>query len=206
MHNTNCQNCTSLFFPPKSTAASHFSAQRKNLEPSNRQLIKPAAPIRKQNLPNPLNPLPPQILPPAPLRVGNGVAGRVADVPASTSRLLLVKDFLDLPPGHREAPTGSSVVTIPNDMRPGNLKSLGLLSFPGSGGLDYVVAELRVDPGVRHARLLFVLSGSATWAEKHLLRPDMPGRTSMYWGWKSDDVVCYDGKLWWVNLRRGLPA
>ncbi|OEL36568.1 hypothetical protein BAE44_0002413 [Dichanthelium oligosanthes] len=85
-----------------------------------------------------------------------------------------------------------------------NLKSLGLVSLPCSGGAEYIVAELRMDPGVHNASLVFFRSGAAAWAERKLTRPDMPGRTCLHWGWNSDNVIAHDGNLWWISLERGL--
>ncbi|KAL6842107.1 hypothetical protein ACP4OV_028086 [Aristida adscensionis] len=128
---------------------------------------------------------------------------RMALSPELASTLLLVRDFLPAASSaQRNAVTGRSVVRVP--ARVYDAKRIGLVSVPGTGGADFFVAELRVDAGVSHARLSSFRSGAARWTERHLPRPAMPGKTTAFWGWDTDDVVAHGAKLYWVNLRRGL--
>ncbi|CAN6342929.1 unnamed protein product [Urochloa humidicola] len=133
--------------------------------------------------------------------------------PDRTGCLLVVRGFVPTSAAAFDGIQGvksSAVLRVPDRPEPpamapiSSVKCLGLVSLPGSGGTDYVVAELRVDAGVPHAKLLYYRRGTDAWAEKDMPRPDVPGRTSLYWGWDPDSVVAHDGKLWWVNLRRGL--
>ncbi|CAN6347750.1 unnamed protein product [Urochloa humidicola] len=133
--------------------------------------------------------------------------------PDRTGCLLVVRGFVPTAAAAANASQGvasSAVLRVPDRPEPpamapiSSVKCLGLVSLPGSGGADYVVAELRVDAGIPHAKLLYFRHGADEWAEKDMPRPDVPGRTSLYWGWDPDSVVAHDGKLWWVNLQRGL--
>ncbi|KAF8661040.1 hypothetical protein HU200_057135 [Digitaria exilis] len=130
--------------------------------------------------------------------------------PQTASSLVLLRGFVPhVAAGQRDAQsTARSVVRIPDRPAPrvSCLKSLGLVSNPGTDGADYIVADLRVDPGIHYANLSFFRSGAAAWAEKKLARPEMPGRTCLHWGWNSDDVVSQGGKLWWIDLKRGLMS
>lgn len=125
--------------------------------------------------------------------------------------LLVARDFLrGAGPGEAIA---ASVVRVPDRDRPyqagiSNIKNTGLVSLPGSGGDDYVVAELCIsasddgdDDEDDRATLLFFRSRAESWIQKDLRCPFMSGRR---WMWSSHDVVAHDGKLWWVNLVWGL--
>ncbi|KAJ1265411.1 hypothetical protein BS78_08G074800 [Paspalum vaginatum] len=130
--------------------------------------------------------------------------------PQPASTLVLLRDFIpEVVPGEAdERCTARSVVRIPDredrGPRMASLKALGLLSLPGSGGAEYMVAELCVHSGVQYASLFCFRSGATAWTGHKLCRPDMPGRTSVYWGWDVDDVVAHDGNLWWISLKRGI--
>ncbi|KAF8657520.1 hypothetical protein HU200_060083 [Digitaria exilis] len=116
--------------------------------------------------------------------------------------LLVARDFLAAPgPGKALA---TSVVRVPDRVRPyqpgiSNVRNIGLVSLPGSGGGDYVVAELYVADD--RATLFTFRSGTGGWVRKDLSCPSMSGRR---WMWSSHDVIAHDGKLWWVNLVWGL--
>jgi hypothetical protein len=83
-----------------------------------------------------------------------------------------------------------------------NIKNVGLISRPGTGGADYMIAELRLNSSADDtATLLTFRSGSDKWVEREFSCPSMYlGR----WHWSSHDVIAHDGKLWWVNLVWGL--
>ncbi|KAF2926456.1 hypothetical protein DAI22_06g129200 [Oryza sativa Japonica Group] len=85
-----------------------------------------------------------------------------------------------------------------------NLKNVGFLTSPGTGGKDYAIAELQIEAGAELAKLIVFRSGTPAWAVSRLIRPDMPGRSNLHWGWHNDDVISFDGNLWFVNLWRGL--
>lgn len=52
----------------------------------------------------------------------------------------------------------------------------------------------------RMAKLLYYLLSTDAWAVKDIPRPNMLGRTNLYWGWDPDAVVAHDENFWWVNL------
>lgn len=124
--------------------------------------------------------------------------------------LLVARDFVTTAgPGKALA---TSVVRVPDRARPyqpgiSSVRNVGLVSLPGSGGAEYVVAELRIaagsddDDGDGRATLLTFRSGTDAWVQKDLSCPSMSGRR---WMWSSHDVIAHDGKLWWVNLVWGL--
>ncbi|KAK3129060.1 hypothetical protein QOZ80_6BG0470940 [Eleusine coracana subsp. coracana] len=124
--------------------------------------------------------------------------------------LLVARGFLpaDLAAG-RDAPVAIAA-RVPDRALSGhphisNIKNVGLVSRPGTGGADYVVAELRLDrTDVDRATLLSFRSGSDAWVETELSCPSMKHARRM-WS-SSHDVIAHDGKLWWVNLVWGLLA
>ncbi|CAN6356136.1 unnamed protein product [Urochloa humidicola] len=92
--------------------------------------------------------------------------------PDRTGCLLVVRGFVPTSAAAFDGIQGvksSAVLRVPDRPEPpamapiSSVKCLGLVSLPGSGGADYVVAELRVDAGVRSEYALkkrerFVLS------------------------------------------------
>ncbi|KAL6909677.1 hypothetical protein ACP4OV_001336 [Aristida adscensionis] len=122
--------------------------------------------------------------------------------------LVAGRDFL--PPaaaaGSRDAATCAAVARLPARDQPGqvgihNLKNVGLVSAPGSGGAEYMVVELRVVKEPDRTTLHCFRSGAAAWEEKVLLSPPMARRHK--WS-SSDDVISLDGRLWWVDLVWGV--
>ncbi|XP_062178956.1 uncharacterized protein LOC133883598 [Phragmites australis] len=126
--------------------------------------------------------------------------------------LLVARDFLPADTAAGRSEPTATAVRVPDRARPdhpgiANIKNVGLVSLPGSGGTEYVVAELRLaslpsgDGKDDRATLLSFRSGTDAWVERDLRCPFMSGRR---WMWSSHDVVAHDGKLWWVNLVWGL--
>ncbi|KAF0903761.1 hypothetical protein E2562_029824 [Oryza meyeriana var. granulata] len=118
----------------------------------------------------------------------------------------VVRGFL---PGSNPDEATGNVERVPDRVGNGvppisNIKNVGLVTLPGSGGNNYVIAELQIEYGAELANLILFRSETSTWAVRRLLRPDMPGRTNLYWEWKTDDVISFEGKIWWINLWRGL--
>ncbi|KAL6853331.1 hypothetical protein ACP4OV_019360 [Aristida adscensionis] len=80
------------------------------------------------------------------------------------------------------------------------LGSLCLASSPGQEDDEgYIVAELQLMTETR-ARLLTYRSSDEQWAELELDAPvDLLGRA-----WGSNGTLSHEGKMWWVDLRRGI--
>ncbi|CAL4929241.1 unnamed protein product [Urochloa decumbens] len=105
--------------------------------------------------------------------------------------------------------TTTDVVRLPDRTSPDGkpvtsscIRSLGLISFPGSGGADYMVADLRLADGAKDLfSLLSFRSGTDAWVERQLSCPSMCGLSVL---WSSDDVIAHDQKLWWMNFELGL--
>ncbi|CAN6285573.1 unnamed protein product [Urochloa humidicola] len=103
----------------------------------------------------------------------------------------------------------ADVVRIPDRARAtlgfyNNMRNVGLLSLPGSGGTDYVIAELRFDDWDQdRATLLSFRAGKEAWVERKVSCFLMPGIRHL---WHCDDVVALDGMLWWVDLEVGVLA
>ena len=98
--------------------------------------------------------------------------------------LLVARDFLcGAGPGEAVA---ASVVRVPDRDCPyqagiSNIKNTGLVSLPGSGGADYVVAELYISASDEddddRATLIFFRSRADSWVQKDLRCPcwnDLP--------------------------------
>ncbi|CAN6307882.1 unnamed protein product [Urochloa humidicola] len=98
-------------------------------------------------------------------------------------------------PPHHTHPDGKLVTSS-------CIRTLGLISFPGSGGADYMVADLRLADGDKDLfSLLSFRSGTDSWVERHLSCPSMCGLSFL---WSSDDVIAHDGKLWWMSFELGM--
>ncbi|XP_062230073.1 uncharacterized protein LOC133927644 [Phragmites australis] len=126
--------------------------------------------------------------------------------------LLVARDFLPADANAGRGELMAITVRVPDRARPDqpgieNIKNVGLVYLPGSGGAEYVIAELRLAPfpggdgDDDRATLLSFRSGTDAWVERELSCPSMSGRR---WMWSSHDVVAHGGKLWWVNLVWGL--
>ncbi|XP_051223998.1 uncharacterized protein [Lolium perenne] len=79
-----------------------------------------------------------------------------------------------------------------------SIKSVGLLSRVGADGVEYVIAELQsVNDADEIANLLRFRLGSAAWVQDKVncigFNPSC-----------IDQVISHQGKLWWVDLRKGL--
>ncbi|TVU11444.1 hypothetical protein EJB05_45048, partial [Eragrostis curvula] len=122
--------------------------------------------------------------------------------------LLVARGFLPADPAAGRDAHVAAAARVPDRARSGlrrisSIQNIGLVSLPGSGGADYVVAELRLDGAdVDTATLFSFRSGSDGWVEKELSCPSMHFGRRM-WS-SSHDVIAHDGKLWWVNLMWGL--
>uniref|UniRef100_A0A0E0JG73 DUF1618 domain-containing protein n=1 Tax=Oryza punctata TaxID=4537 RepID=A0A0E0JG73_ORYPU len=75
---------------------------------------------------------------------------------------------------------------------------LGVIAAPGGGGGNYMVVELQTIVGDDEATLLCFSSVTGEWEEKDVDNP-LPS-----WIWTFYDVICHDGKLWWVDTAAGL--
>ncbi|CAL5047503.1 unnamed protein product [Urochloa decumbens] len=125
--------------------------------------------------------------------------------------ILLVAQARDFRPSAADPPapdgevTAFPVVRVPDRDRScqhgiSNIRSVGLVSRPGSGGADYIVAELRLPDCLDdRATLYYFLSGSAAWRQVSLSVPAGSLMMSPF-----HDVVAHDGTLWWVDLASGL--
>ncbi|KAK3154324.1 hypothetical protein QOZ80_2BG0189070 [Eleusine coracana subsp. coracana] len=128
------------------------------------------------------------------------LSGTAADPPPQ-GNLVLARHFLPAADGH-SARFGTSV-RIPSrelfQLRIFNVASIGLLPVPGTGGADFVVAELF--PAPRSSLVTFCSRSGAGvnfWEEEILTCP-------IVWGtWTPHDVIAHDGKLWWTDLTQGL--
>jgi len=89
-----------------------------------------------------------------------------------------------------------------------SIKNIGLVSRPGSGGADCIVAELQVFKRIgadrTTGRLLYFRSGTPAWVLQDLPPIDMIGFATGDHGCIFDDAISLDGKLWWVSLCWGL--
>ncbi|XP_062223117.1 uncharacterized protein LOC133921998 isoform X2 [Phragmites australis] len=122
--------------------------------------------------------------------------------------VLALAQARDLLPADTATGRGASACTtitvrVPDRVRPeqsriSTIKSVGLLPIPGTGGSDYVVAELLV---ADRASLLTFRSGMDSWDERELTCPLVSGTCPR---WTPHDVISHDGNLWWVDLRQGL--
>ncbi|KAL6596651.1 hypothetical protein ACP70R_047294 [Stipagrostis hirtigluma subsp. patula] len=125
--------------------------------------------------------------------------------------LVVARDFVPADPAaaaaDRHAHVAAAAVRLPtraSSGQPGisNIKNVGFVSRPGSGGAEYVVAELRLSDGDDdRATLVSFRSGTDAWVQRDLSCPSMYGARGL---WSSHDVIAHDGKLWWVNLVWGL--
>ncbi|KAK3150583.1 hypothetical protein QOZ80_3AG0235070 [Eleusine coracana subsp. coracana] len=124
--------------------------------------------------------------------------------------LVVASDFGRADAGH-EGLTPSTILRIPNRGRPAsaqlsNLSSIqnfGLVSRPGSGGAEYVVAELRTPySGEDNAWVISFTSGAEAWVPRELKCPS--STSPLLWLWDTHDVVTHNGTLWWVDLTIGL--
>jgi hypothetical protein len=97
------------------------------------------------------------------------------------------------------SPTGTAVRVPGRDTllqhRVSTVRSVGLLPIPGTGGAEYVVAELIV---ADRSSLFTFRPGSDFWEEHQMICPLVTKSWSPY------DVVAHDGKLWWADLTQGL--
>ncbi|KAL6596608.1 hypothetical protein ACP70R_047251 [Stipagrostis hirtigluma subsp. patula] len=123
--------------------------------------------------------------------------------------ILLVVPACDFAQLDEPAPRGTAT-RVPDRDRPrqpgvSSIKNLGIVSRPGSGGADYVVAELRFEDHDR-ASLLSFRTDDDEWVERPLqVRDYSPsGPAGRRWTWSSDDVIPHNGWLWWVDLVEGI--
>uniref|UniRef100_A0A0D3ELL7 DUF1618 domain-containing protein n=1 Tax=Oryza barthii TaxID=65489 RepID=A0A0D3ELL7_9ORYZ len=75
---------------------------------------------------------------------------------------------------------------------------LGVIAAPGGGRGNYMVVELQTIVGDDEATLLCFSSVTGEWEEKDVANP-LPS-----WIWTFYDIICHDGKLWWVDTAAGL--
>ncbi|OEL35649.1 hypothetical protein BAE44_0003333 [Dichanthelium oligosanthes] len=79
-----------------------------------------------------------------------------------------------------------------------NAASVGVIAAPGGGG--FMVVEFQNIVGFDEATLVCYSSETGEWFKTYVDNP-LPS-----WIWSFDDVISHDGKLWWVDLAKGLLA
>ncbi|CAN6307503.1 unnamed protein product [Urochloa humidicola] len=83
-----------------------------------------------------------------------------------------------------------------------NASTVGVIAAPGTGGAarGYMVVEFQNIVGCDEATLVCFSSENGEWFEADVDNP------KPRWIWTFDDVISHDGKLWWVDLAKGLLA